>query len=64
MADWDDIIGSVGGIKTLGCEQIVLTHVLVAKGSEGADGVSGAAARPRLAEQSKQLESQGFALTA
>lgn len=62
-SDWDDIIGCAGGIKALGCGQVVLTHVLVAKGSEGAGVVAEAEARPKLAEQSKQLASQGFTVT-
>lgn len=62
-ADWDDIIGCAGEIKALGCEQVFLAHVLIAKGYEGVGGVAEAEALPKLAEQSKRLESQGFAVT-
>ncbi len=62
-SDWDDIIGCAGDIKALGCERVVLAHVLVAKALAGVDGAAGAEARPKLAEQGSQLESQGFSVT-
>ncbi len=62
-SDWDDIIGCAGEIKALGCEQVVLAHVLMAKVYQSADLMAEAEVRSKLAEQSKQLESQGFRVT-
>ncbi len=62
-ADWDRIVGCAEELKVLGCRRAILTHVIVTKGLLGADVASESAAQPKIEEQKRQLESQGFDVT-
>jgi nucleotide-binding universal stress UspA family protein len=58
--DWDHIIGCAEELRVLGCTRAILTHILVTKGLVGADVSGESAAQPKLEEQKRILESQGF----
>jgi nucleotide-binding universal stress UspA family protein len=58
--DWDRIVGCAEALRVLGCRQAILTHVLVTKGLVGADVATESAAQPKMEEQKRQLELQGF----
>lgn len=58
--DWDRILVCAEEFKSLGCEQIILTHVVAAKGITGAHPAARSEVLPTLVAQKKQLESQGF----
>jgi nucleotide-binding universal stress UspA family protein len=59
-ADWDHIVGCAEEFRALGCTRAILSHVLVTKGLVGADVTAESAAQPKLEEQKRQLEAQGF----
>jgi nucleotide-binding universal stress UspA family protein len=61
--DWDHIIGCTEELRALGATQAVLTHVLVPRGLVGASDVAESEAQPKLEEQRKLLELQGFEVT-
>jgi nucleotide-binding universal stress UspA family protein len=58
--DWNKILGCAEEFKSLGCERIILTHVIVAKGTTDAHSAASSEVLPTLVAQKKQLESQGF----
>jgi nucleotide-binding universal stress UspA family protein len=57
---WDEIVACGGEFKALGCQQVVLTHVISVKFMVGMEGSLQAADRPKLAAQQRQLEAQGL----
>lgn len=61
--DWDRIVGCAEELKVLGCRHAILTYVLVTKGLVGVDVTAESAARPKIEEQKRQLELQGFEVT-
>lgn len=62
-ADWDRIVGCAEELKVLGCRRVILSHVLITKGLVGTDVASESAAQPKIDEQKRQLEDQGFDVT-
>jgi nucleotide-binding universal stress UspA family protein len=58
--DWNQILGCAEEFKSLGCEQIILTHVIADKGTTGTHSAASSEVLPTLVLQKKQLESQGF----
>jgi nucleotide-binding universal stress UspA family protein len=58
--DWDRIVVCAEELRVLGCWQAILTHVLVTKGLVGAEVAAESAAQPKMEEQKRQLELQGF----
>jgi nucleotide-binding universal stress UspA family protein len=59
-ADWDQITRCIEELRALGCTRAILTHVLLTQGLVGADVVAESIAQPKLEEQKRHLESQGF----
>jgi nucleotide-binding universal stress UspA family protein len=57
---WDEIITCAGEFKALGCSHVILTYVISVKFMVGMEGSLQSAARPKLAEQQRQLEAQGL----
>ena len=58
--DWDRITGCAEEFKSLGCEQLILTHVIVSSGIPGPHPATRSKVLPTLTLQKKQLESLGF----
>ncbi|NLJ26522.1 MAG: universal stress protein [Deltaproteobacteria bacterium] len=61
-SDWDDIVACAEEFKVLGCKEIILTHVLGAKGLDVHDMETflSPEGQARLEAQKNRLESQGF----
>lgn len=59
-SDWDQIIGCAEEFRALGCTQAILTHVIVTRGLVGSDAVAQSRALPKLEDQRRQLEANGF----
>jgi nucleotide-binding universal stress UspA family protein len=57
---WDEIVACAGEFKALGCAQVILTNVIVAKFRSGLEEMLRADVRPKLEAQQRQLEAQGL----
>jgi nucleotide-binding universal stress UspA family protein len=57
---WDEVVACAGEFKALGCNEIILTHVVTVKFVGGLEAKLRAAAQPKLEEQQRHLEAQGF----
>jgi nucleotide-binding universal stress UspA family protein len=60
---WNEIVACAGEFKALGCEQVILTHVISVRFMAGMEGILQSTARPKLAAQQQQLEAQGLHVT-
>ena len=60
---WDEIVAGAGEFKALGCEQVILAHVISVKFMAGMEGFLQSTARPKLEAQQQQLEAQGLKVT-
>jgi nucleotide-binding universal stress UspA family protein len=60
---WDEICACAGEFQALGCQQVILTHVISVKFMVGMEGSLQSAARPKLAAQQRELEAQGLQVT-
>ena len=60
---WNEIVACAGELKALGCEQVILTHVISVRFMAGMEGILQSTARPQLAAQQQQLEAQGLHVT-
>jgi nucleotide-binding universal stress UspA family protein len=59
---WDEIVACAGELKALGCQEVVLVHVITVKFLGGFEEPLRAEAGPRLAKQAENLAAQGFAV--
>ncbi|OGP75055.1 MAG: hypothetical protein A2Y80_01965 [Deltaproteobacteria bacterium RBG_13_58_19] len=57
---WDEIIACAGELKSLGCKEVVLLHVITVKFLSGFEERLRAEAEPRLQAQAESLAAQGF----
>ena len=57
---WDEIVACAGEFKTLGCAEVVLTHVITVQFMVGLDATLRAEAEPLLERQKQVLQDQGF----
>ena len=57
---WNEIVACAGEFKALGCSQVILTNVIVARFISGLEEMLRADVRPKLETQQRQLEAQGL----
>ncbi len=57
---WNEIVACAGEFKALGCSQVILTNVIVARLLSGLEEMLRADVRPKLEAQQRQLEAQGL----
>jgi nucleotide-binding universal stress UspA family protein len=57
---WDEIVACAGEFKSLGCKEVILTHVITVKFLGGLEATLRAEAEPKLEAQKQQLLAQGF----
>ncbi len=58
--DWDKILQCAGELKALGCEKVILTHMLVSEGPGEHGAAMGEDAPPGLKARKQALEAHGF----
>jgi nucleotide-binding universal stress UspA family protein len=57
---WEEIVACAGEFRTLGCAQVILTHVITVKFLGGLEASWRAEAQPLLEAQKSRLEAQGL----